>query len=71
MKTQKIQKASIYHNGKRLDLEIEHHKTVTKVYIIDMSKYWSHIDTVRYKRPYKGNIEFDTRDYCIAKGYFN
>lgn len=71
MKALEIRSCSIYYNGKRLELEIEYYKSTIKVYIIDKSKYWSHVDTIRFRRPHKGHVALDTRDYCIHKGYFN
>lgn len=66
-------KASIYHNGKRLELEIEEYKTLYKAYVIDDSKYFSHIGTLRVMK-YKGLNEIkavdEFRTMCINNKWF-
>ncbi len=68
-----LHNASIYNNGKRLDLEIEEYKTLFKVYVIDETKWFYNIGTLRVKK-HKGvnhvNVVEIIRDMCINNKWF-
>lgn len=64
----KTRYAEIYNNSKCLNLEITEYKTLFRCEVIDKSKYYSHVGTLRVMK-YKG-MNFDKalkefRQMCI------
>lgn len=70
MKTKPITRyATIFHNSKTLDIKMEYYKKIVKVHIIDRTKYFPLVDTIKVKR-YDTAPWVVAREYAIEKGYF-
>lgn len=70
-KLQRTSSHTIYHNGKALGVEIEWYATFTKAYIIDKSKYFCVVESLRFpKKADAVRVALEVRDYCIATKLF-
>lgn len=73
----KFRKIEIWNNGKMLTLEIHEFKTLWKAEVIDKSKYFTHVGTLRVRRNKNESIYKELRrtvriftEMCVKKNWF-